>query len=193
MTVTILAFDTSGPHCAAAVLHIGNQSVARSEPLVRGQGERLFGLLEEVMADARIAWPDLGAIAVGIGPGNFTGVRISVAAARGLALSLGIPAIGITTFEAVALDEPDPCWVVIDARRGEVYAQRMGRDPGAPQLMPDDAADTLDAPVLLADKVDPANIVARMSRIAATRIGTPQPRPAPLYVRPPDAVPAPPR
>ena len=67
----------------------------------KGQAERLFPMLDEVLSEQGAVWEELDAIAVGTGPGNFTGIRIAVSAARGLALSLGIPAIGVTGFEAL--------------------------------------------------------------------------------------------
>ncbi|KAF0675328.1 tRNA (adenosine(37)-N6)-threonylcarbamoyltransferase complex dimerization subunit type 1 TsaB [Profundibacterium mesophilum] len=97
----ILAFDTSAAHCAAALLSEEGVHARRHEEMARGQGERLIGLLEEVLAEGGAAWSDLTRIGVGTGPGNFTGIRISVSAARGLALGLGIPAIGVTHFECV--------------------------------------------------------------------------------------------
>ena len=90
---TILAFDTSAAHCAAALLCAGKIEV-RVDEMARGQAEHLMPMLEEVLAAQGLTWADLDAIGVGTGPGNFTGIRISVAAARGLALGLGIPAVG---------------------------------------------------------------------------------------------------
>ena len=97
----ILAFDTSGPHCAAALFAGGRIIAARHAEMGRGQAEQLFPMLEEVLAEDDAGWRDLDALAVGTGPGNFTGIRIAVSAARGLALSLGIPAIGVSRFEAL--------------------------------------------------------------------------------------------
>ncbi len=94
----VLAFDTSAAHCAAALMLKG-QVVSRVEEMSRGQGERLMVMLEEILAESSITWGDLDAIAVGVGPGNFTGIRISVSAARGLALGLGIPAMGVSLFD----------------------------------------------------------------------------------------------
>ncbi|MEF9603437.1 tRNA (adenosine(37)-N6)-threonylcarbamoyltransferase complex dimerization subunit type 1 TsaB, partial [Paracoccus sp. PXZ] len=108
-----LGFDTSAAHCAAALLQDDRVLVQRHEDMARGQAERLFPLLEELLAEAGVAWRDLSAIGCGIGPGNFTGIRISVAAARGLALSLGIPAVGVSVTEAAAHGLPRPCRVAV--------------------------------------------------------------------------------
>lgn len=102
----ILAFDTSAAHCAAALLSGDRLLALRTEPMEKGQAERLMPLLEEVLAEGSLGWADLDALAVGTGPGNFTGVRIAVAAARGLALALGKPALGVSRFEALALGLP---------------------------------------------------------------------------------------
>ncbi len=79
---------------------IGGEIVAnRHENMSRGQAECLFPMLDDVMRDAGAVWDDINAIGVGVGPGNFTGIRIGVSAARGLALARNIPAVGVTTFE----------------------------------------------------------------------------------------------
>ena len=82
---TILGFDTSGPAVSCALMVSGAVSIARNEEMAKGQAERLLPLLEGVLAEAGVSWHALDAIAVGTGPGNFTGIRLSVAAARGLA------------------------------------------------------------------------------------------------------------
>ena len=79
----------------------GRIVASRHEVMGKGQAERLFPMLEEVLAEIGAVWEELDAIAVGTGPGNFTGIRIAVSAARGLALGLGVPAIGVTSFEAL--------------------------------------------------------------------------------------------
>ena len=122
----VLGFDTSAAHCAAAVVCGDRVLAERAEAMTKGQAERLFPLIGEVMAQAGLAWSDLDAIGVGIGPGNFTGVRISVAAARGLALSLGIPAIGISATEAAACGAPRPCRAVVPLRGDEVVWEDFG-------------------------------------------------------------------
>ena len=131
----VLGLDTSAAHCAAAVVCGDRVLAERAEAMTKGQAERLFPLIGEVMAQAGLAWSDLDAIGVGIGPGNFTGVRISVAAARGLALSLGIPAIGISATEAAACGAPRPCRAVVPLRGDEVVWEDFGlpQDGAGPQ------------------------------------------------------------
>lgn len=187
----ILAFDTSAAHCAAAVLCSDHIAAHRHEAMEKGQAERLLPLVEELLAEAGLTFADLDAIAVGTGPGNFTGVRIAVAAARGLALSLGIPAIGVTRLEAMAHGLPRPLWVVEDAKRGEVYAQRFDITDSAAHLTRLDAL-TLDAPHAgnaLPDALPSLPIAEATARVAATRFGRDLPRPAPFYLRGADAAP----
>ena len=90
-----LAFDTAAAHCAAVLLCGARVAARRHEPMQRGQAERLMPMLEEMLTEADHAWRDLDTIGVCTGPGNFTGCRIGVAAARGLAFGLGVPAIGV--------------------------------------------------------------------------------------------------
>ncbi|KFE35795.1 tRNA (adenosine(37)-N6)-threonylcarbamoyltransferase complex dimerization subunit type 1 TsaB [Thioclava atlantica] len=188
----ILGFDTSAAHCAAALLS-GDEIVAlRAEEMGRGQAERLMPLLEEMLAEQGIGWRDLSVIGVGIGPGNFTGVRIAVAAARGLALSLKIPAIGVSSLDALAEDGPRPMRALLDARRGDVYVQDFGGGPRpSPDLVPRDeaiaeaAAEGLD----IVEGVSAEALATAIARIAARRADTQQPRPAPLYLRSADAAP----
>jgi tRNA threonylcarbamoyladenosine biosynthesis protein TsaB len=203
----ILAFDTSAAHCAAALLS-GDRIVAeQSESMDKGQAERLFPMLEEMLARAGITWRDLTGIGVGTGPGNFTGVRIAVAAARGLALSLGIPAHGVTGFEALAFGLPRPVMGLIDGRGDRFHAQVFDA-AGAHDPLTVDA--TGDFAVLHGHSgmavagYDAARIAALIGgqaaepyvpiAVAIARIAASRPaaglRPAPLYLRPADAAPA---
>jgi tRNA threonylcarbamoyladenosine biosynthesis protein TsaB len=191
MTTIILAFDTSAAHCAAALLCDGQIVADAFEPMEKGQAERLMPMLEQVLSGAGLKWADLTDIAVGTGPGNFTGVRIAVAAARGLALGLGIPAIGVTRLEALAYGLPRPITVVEDARRGEVYVQ--GFDGGTAQLMLAQDLPTFDNATTgnAAPNPLPATmpLTHAIAHIAATHTGT-HARPAPFYLRPADAAPS---
>ncbi len=179
MTATLLAFDTSAAHCAAVLLRGGHVTALRAVPMPTGQAEALLPLVSRVMDDAGVSLDRIDAIAVGTGPGNFTGVRIAVSAARGLAVALGRPAIGVTVFEALAHGLPRPCSVAIPAPRGMIHRQTF---TAAGALPPDTVAGSAPAP-------DPAALVTAMARIASLGLGTPQPRPAPFYLRGPDAAP----
>ncbi len=174
-----LAFDTSGAWCAAALMRDTAIIDTRVEEMSRGQGERLMLLLQELLQDNACDWPSLTTIGVGTGPGNFTGIRIAVSAARGLAMGLNIPAIGVDGFQARAACHPAGSLVAIPAPRDRLYIA----DP-QPRLMA--AAECPDAIL----HTDTAPMVQAIARIAAT---TPdaasRPAPAPLYVRPADAAP----
>lgn len=190
---TILAFDTSAAHCAAALLLPDGRCLLRHEPMDKGQAERLLPLLEELLAEAGLGWGDLTRLAVGTGPGNFTGVRISVAAARGLALGLGIPALGVTRLEALAHGLPRPITVIEDARRDEVYVQTFTAEGAGPAAIcrigniahPTRVTGSAAGPAALPAALPLAQAIAEM---AAAR-SLPQPRPAPFYLRGADAAP----
>jgi len=187
-----LAFDTSAAHCAAALLS-GGRLWQISEPMDKGQAERLFPLLESLLAQAGLGWKDLDLLAVGTGPGNFTGVRIAVAAARGLALSLGVPAIGVTRLQALAHGLPRPVTVIEDARRGECYVQQFGMAETGPARLAPRSGLQIGGPVT-GSAAGPLALPPAMplceaiARIAVART-SPQPRPAPFYLRGADASP----
>lgn len=183
----ILAFDTSAAHCAAALLRGETLIAAVSEEMGRGQAERLIPLLDDLLRDAGLGWPDLGALAVGIGPGNFTGIRISVSAARGLALALDIPAIGVSTFAAISWGTAVPHLAAVPAPQGNVYIAPSGQTPA---LLPMTEAQEMGLP--LAFPPSPSDLTIAMARVALAtlRAGGPFHAPAPLYIRPADAAPA---
>jgi len=181
---TILAFDTSAAHCAAALLRGGEILISRCEPMRRGQAERLMPLLEEVLSEADCNWQDLNAIGVGIGPGNFTGIRISVSAARGLALGLEVPAVGVSGFDALAHMAPPAQIPAIPGPRDQVYVQLDGSDPS---LLEQAEADSLGSLFFCSD---PAQQLQAIAQITANRWADAHNPPAPLYVRPADAAPS---
>ncbi|CUH99057.1 tRNA (adenosine(37)-N6)-threonylcarbamoyltransferase complex dimerization subunit type 1 TsaB [Leisingera aquaemixtae] len=182
----VLGFDTSAAHCAAALLRGDAVLASRLEEMTRGQAERLMPLLEEVLAEGGTGWQDLDALGVGIGPGNFTGIRIAVSAARGLALGLEIPAVGVDGFEARAAEGTLPA---VPAPRDQVYAALPGE---APRLMPRQEAEDAarGAGLAFAPEASPAGIAEAIARIAAGRFETVTGAPAPLYLRSADAAPS---
>ncbi|MGO4907732.1 tRNA (adenosine(37)-N6)-threonylcarbamoyltransferase complex dimerization subunit type 1 TsaB [Pseudorhodobacter sp. W20_MBD10_FR17] len=198
----LLAFDTSAAHCAAALLLHGKIIAEAREEMAKGQAERLMPLIEEMLVKARLTWRDLGAIAVGVGPGNFTGIRISVAAARGLALGLGVPAVGVTGPEALAQYGEGAICVATPSSRGALYLQEF--DGGSPstemrEAHPDVAGfwpepkrqligdwPETDRTVL---RPDPIARVRAIAIIGATRAAQNPSPPAPFYLRAADAAP----
>ncbi len=138
----ILGFDTAMGACSAALWSDGDIVARRFALLERGHAEALVPMLEEVRAAAGgLAYQDVDYIAVTVGPGTFTGIRVGLATARGLGLAAARPVIGITTLEAIAAaaiasesQHFDVTLAVIDARRNEVYAQAF--DSGSEPLWP---------------------------------------------------------
>lgn len=170
----------------------------------KGHADRLMRMLEEMLAEAGLNWRDLDVLGVGTGPGNFTGVRISVAAARGLALGLGIPAVGVTALQAAAHGTPGNRVALLDARRGSIYAQVFGAEgrEGIATLCTLDTLPTLphasacigynsaEVAAFCGGRVTEPSFppTVAMARIAfARRVGAP--RPAPFYLRGADAAP----
>lgn len=164
----LLAFDCAGTACSAAVWRGGRVAARRHEAMARGQSERLLPMIEAVMAEAGQGYEALDAIAVTCGPGGFTGVRIGLAAGRGLALASGRPLIGYSNFAVLEAAVPDGeragrrLAVVIDAKRADLYVQAF-EGPRTPCTEPAALApEALDAalapgPLLLAgDAVEQA-------------------------------------
>ncbi len=206
-----LAFDTAAAHCAAALVQGDTLLAARTEPMQRGQAERLVPLLAELLAEAGKSWDDLDLIAVGTGPGNFTGLRIAVATARGLALGRNLPAVGVSLFESLAESHPGPVLVTLDDRRGGFFAQRLcdGMPEGAPieaapgalAALGPFAPDTLCLGFRAAEVASELGLAAGSEAVAPDPLAIarhaarrhragPAPRPAPLYIRHADALPS---
>jgi tRNA threonylcarbamoyl adenosine modification protein YeaZ len=142
----VLAIDTALEACSAAVLDTerGEITAHESLPMARGHAEALIPLIARVMDTALIGFAALDRIAVTTGPGSFTGLRVGISAARGIALATGKPAVGLSTLAAyaaplIAADDTLPVVVAIDARHDHVYLQVFG--PGGrtivtPRLAP---------------------------------------------------------
>ena len=214
----VLAIDTALEACSAAVLDTEQPAAAVHEslPMLRGHAEALMPLIARVMDQAGLGFESLDRIAVTTGPGSFTGLRVGLAAARGIALAAGKPAIGLTTLAAyatplVAADAARSVVAAIDARHGQVYIQVFGPGgrtivparvallrealrlaaAGAPALVGSGAAMLADA--WPAGETPPSFVDARrapdnewVARLGAAADEMDAP-PKPFYLRPPDA------
>ncbi len=207
----VLALDTCLGACSAALTDGDRPATWRSEPMARGHQERLAPMVRDLMGEARLAFGALDRIGVTVGPGSFTGLRVGLAFAKGLALALDRPCVGVGSLEALAASAGSPgfCAAVIDAGRGHVYLQLF--EAGLPLSAPDSlpvavAAERLARAVgrrdarlvgsgamLLAPLFPGAEVVglSAPSPTAVARLAahvSPSP-PRPLYLRAPDARP----
>lgn len=157
---------------------------ATSEAMTKGQAERLMGLLESMLHKHGTTFQDLTAIGVGVGPGNFTGIRIGVSLARGLALGLGVPACGINGFEQRQDIHLHGALISVPAPRDMVYVLH----DGTAALMTRAEAEALGP--LMPEDPTPDTCAASIAKLAAQRFASETRAPAPYYLRAPDAAPA---
>ena len=141
MIMNLLAIDTATENCSAALL-CGDVLIERSELAPRRHAELILPMIDSLLAEAGLSRRSLHGIAVGRGPGAFTGVRLAISVAQGLALGLDLPVVPVSSLAALAQDAPpeareDTILATIDARMGEVYAGAFRR-----------TADGLVAPVM---------------------------------------------
>ena len=203
----VLGLDTCLSSCSVAVLDGERVLASEREVMARGHQERLAPMARDVMAQAGLGFDGLERIGVTVGPGSFTGLRVGIAFAKGLASALSLPAAGVGTLEAMAAEAPGLVFAVIDARRDQVYLQ--GFEDGRPLMAPDALAAPMaaariaelsmgrpftligsgaplvadlspGAAILLSEGADARHV----ARLAAAR----EPAPLrPLYLRAPDA------
>lgn len=217
--MTLLAIDCAANLCAACVWSDGRELGRVVRDLGKGHAEHLMEVLAAALDASAKSYRDLTRIGVSIGPGSFTGVRVGVSTARGLALALTIPAVGVTTLEALAAEawashpgpKPEAVLAAIDAGRDGIYAG-VYDDLGAARYDP--VIMTLESAAELASRnhlplagsaaagiaalmVEPADIAGPAAATAdiavyarlAAAKATDGTRPKPLYLRAPDAKP----
>ena len=125
MSTKILAVDTATENCSVALM-IGDDVISRCEYAPREHTTKILPMIDAVLVDAGIKLKQLDALAYGRGPGSFTGVRIGIGIAQGLAFGANLPMIGVSTLAAMAqgsfrLHQADYVLTAIDARMGELY------------------------------------------------------------------------
>jgi tRNA threonylcarbamoyl adenosine modification protein YeaZ len=217
--VRILAIDTALDACAACVATDASDDLLAEESMVlaRGHAEALLPLVERVISRIEGGFESLDRVAVTVGPGSYTGLRVGLSAARAIGLATGVPVVGVTTLSALlapllALNGDGLIAAAIDARHGAVYIQAMSVGDGIvvpPSLLKlDEAVERLGTgPVTLIGSGAPALAASAKSRgISAEVAGTGAPEIAwvaslgivadpaqamarPLYLRGPDAQP----
>ncbi|WP_433512726.1 tRNA (adenosine(37)-N6)-threonylcarbamoyltransferase complex dimerization subunit type 1 TsaB [Nonomuraea sp. CA-143628] len=202
----VLAFDTATPAVTAA-LHDGRSVLAESTTIdARRHGELLIPTIETVLREAGAALSEVTAVVAGSGPGPYTGLRVGLMTAQGLATTLAVPAYGICTLDAVAYGSglAEPFLVATDARRKEVFWARYsdartrldGPFVDRPAEVPVEGLPVVGAgaglypDVLGRSDAPPYPYAGFLAALAAERIaaGEPLGPPRPIYLRRPDAV-----
>ncbi|MBK5961083.1 tRNA (adenosine(37)-N6)-threonylcarbamoyltransferase complex dimerization subunit type 1 TsaB [Rhodoplanes elegans] len=216
----VLAIDTALAACSVAVFDLGRGGVLAHEShlMERGHAEALMPMVARVMSESDLEFTDLDRIVVTLGPGSFTGLRVGVAAARGIALAAGKPVVGLTTLACfaaphIASDDRTPLLAAIDARHEQVYMQLVGEGgraviaprvasireaariaTAAPTRLVGSAAALVHAAWMsgarppLCVDTTPAPDIDWVARLGAVAAET-LASPKPLYLRPPDAKP----
>ena len=196
----VLVIETATAACSVALLEGDRVVAARHEVVGRGHAERLVPMIGEVLADAGTNRADL--IQVDCGPGSFTGIRVGIAAARGLALAWGVPVSGFSALALIAATAKEDVGVALSGGHGELFVQRFGHAPLSPadplqSLRPEAAALAIPDELVLgsgaealvaargtgrAKEAFPNAADARLLPAALTDLP-----PTPLYGRAPDA------
>jgi len=208
----ILALDTCLAACSAAIWEDGRILAHQWRAMQRGHAEALLPMLEEIRAATRFEYSDFHRLAVSIGPGSFAGVRVGLAAARGICVARGLPLVGVNTLEvmAAAVDAAIPFGVAIDARNHQVYFQAfahgvalcapallslgeaaayVGNTAGVRHLAGDGATALAAACPFNIEVMQPDLLpdAAHLAGIAASRKAQDPVAVSPLYLRAPDA------
>ena len=200
---TILAIDSATGPCSVALWKNGRVASCLENMQPHSQSAALMPMVEEILLKDNLVYGGLSAIAATIGPGSFTGIRVGLAAARGIAFAAGIKSLGFTTLEVMAFAaraQAKHILAVLNAGKGEFYAQRFATAPhfhavseamlGKPEdIMSSACPETY--VVSNADTSRPSSVIchpsaAALAELAATHETGAQPL-TPFYIRPPDA------
>lgn len=209
-----LAIDTSAGICSVAISCDGKIIASGEENLSAKQAERLFPIIEKLLKKVSFNYSDLDLVAVTIGPGSFTGIRIGMAAAKGISIASELPTIGVTTLEAIAWQAKENSTnilAILNAMRGQVYVQKFSireeiinheskaaliniedistmadKDAFIACNCPDIAGEALGVKHTISDKIAPH--ASSIISIAEYKFNNGEKNPfVPLYIRKPDA------
>ncbi|MFZ5930672.1 MAG: tRNA (adenosine(37)-N6)-threonylcarbamoyltransferase complex dimerization subunit type 1 TsaB [Pseudomonadota bacterium] len=209
----ILALDTCLAACSVAIWQDGVVLARDWQPMQRGHAEALLPMLENVRAQAGLDYAAFDRLAVSIGPGSFAGVRVGLAAARGICVARSLPLVGVNTLElmAAAITGDAPIGVALDARNDQIYFQAFAKGAalcppalltlagaavfirelgGALQLVGNGAAQLAmhcAGTVVHTSHPDLLPDAVLLAGLAASREACPADQVAPLYLRAPDA------
>lgn len=194
----ILSIDTSSADLSVALVNENGSLGLVEENMLRGQGEALIPYIQSMMQQAGLPMNAVEGVAVAVGPGSFTGVRVGLSTARGIGLALDIPVYGVTNLEAAAAGLNEPVTVTLDTKRGDYYTQQFdknGKAIGEPSIQSaDDLKQQLpftaigDGAMKLAEEIGcdvamkPQSSAISIAQIALSRLDNPL-RAEPLYLR----------
>ena len=210
----VMGLDTALQRCSVAIIRDGEVVSDKFADMERGHAEHLAPMAAAALKEAQLKVAEFDRIGVVVGPGGFTGVRIALSFARGLAIGTDVDVVGVTSLAALALKVEAPLVApVIDARRGQLYAG-LYEQSGKCMLEPF-VAEPKQVLEVLADRIGgkPLSLVGsgaallpttpedwrlssastQIEGVAVARLAaaaaSPRHRPRPLYLRPPDAKP----
>lgn len=184
----VLAIDTALAACSAAVFDSEQDRiiVSKSVPMTRGHAEALMPIVARLMDETLMTLRELDRVVVTTGPGSFTGLRVGISAARGIAVAIGKPAVGVSTlsayagpYVAIAGDDALPVVAAIDARHDHVYLQVF--DPDGETIHGPRIASLREAARAAAEA--PAHIVGSAAQAVADALSATDPRPASIEMR----------
>lgn len=203
----VLGINTVADVCEASLVRDGVPIVGVSEPMTQGHDARLAPVVEQLMREAGVVFADLDRIAVIVGPGSFTGVRVGVSFARALALALDIPAVGVSSLEALDGLPDGRALAVLPAKRRPPertwWVQKLVDGRGVTEPAEADArgiAALLEGQEAICGQLDdletsgvgraPGSCSASVAAMFASRLSSDDlPAARPIYVREPDAAP----
>ena len=194
----ILALDTSSSAVSVALLDEKQVLASHEQVMDRGQGEALVPIIGQVLEQAGKTPADIMGVAVAVGPGSFTGVRVGLSTARGIGLALNVPVYGVTNFEASAYGITEPITIVLDTKRGDYFTQSFDEN-GHPMNTPSiqssedlksklpfivvgDGAEKLSSEIRCEVLQKTVLSAVAIGQIALSRLSEPLP-PEPLYLR----------